>query len=155
MSQWFYNKDGQAHGPIEFEELAELVKSGELGPLDQVFQTGATEWLVVSQCPELEEYLKPDEPEGVSEDGGPKEWVVLKKTQSGGEKGYKQSGPFTKQKVLELIDAGEVQFADFAWRAGMESWVPLNQLDSFRDPLPSSPPVDPGPLPGKCRVFRR
>ncbi len=28
MSQWYYNKDGQAHGPLKIEDMESRIKSG-------------------------------------------------------------------------------------------------------------------------------
>ena len=144
MSQWYYSKDGQAHGPFEYEKLVGLLQAGEVGHLDQVFEVGSTEWKVVSNCPDLVQHLKKDEPEPPppNENSENTEWVVLRKAKGDDGMKYKQKGPYTKTQVINLLDSGEVIFTDYAWKSGMDSWVPIHKLEPFKTPLPSSVPVD-------------
>jgi hypothetical protein len=54
MSQWYYAKDGQQHGPVPAEELIALLKSGEVDPNnDLVWNPSMPDWRPASQVPEL------------------------------------------------------------------------------------------------------
>ncbi len=41
---WFYSRNGQQTGPVPFEELQRLAKSGELQPTDLIWQQGSPDW---------------------------------------------------------------------------------------------------------------
>jgi|GEM_PF-4973931 len=153
MSQWYYNKDGQAHGPLKIEDMESRIKNGEIGPLDLVFEVGTTEWKALSQVPTLEVFIVKEEPEpepppAAPEEGpqeGPPdvpEWVLLKKVKVDGKSQFKQMGPYTKAQILDFIDQGKVLFQDFIWKTGMESWQPVSEVETFQVPLPSSPPLE-------------
>ena len=51
--QWHYTKDGQQTGPVNADQLRQLVGSGQLGPDDYVWQEGTADWVKVSAVPEL------------------------------------------------------------------------------------------------------
>jgi hypothetical protein len=141
MSQWYLSKNGKAQGPLGEEKIISLIEEGEVGHLDLVFKAGDTEWLPISEVSEFNTYLKKNEPAAkLAVDEA--EWVLLKKTK--GEKGseYSQLGPFSKDQVLDLIERGEIRFKDFAWRQGLDAWVPIGEVSEFADPLPSTPKVD-------------
>lgn len=54
MSQWYYAKGGQQHGPVPAEELMALLRSGGLDPArDLVWNSAMTDWLPAYQVPEL------------------------------------------------------------------------------------------------------
>ncbi len=143
MSQWYLSKNGQALGPLEENKVIALIEEGDLSPVDLVYQTGASEWLPVSEVePFASCFHKKREEPPVPPSADDKEWVILKKVASEKGKEYKQLGPFSVEQVFQMIDRGETKFTDFAWKQGMETWVKINDLDAFASPLPSSPPVD-------------
>ena len=43
-AQWYIYKDGQKHGPFNFDQLAEAAHSGKLRPEDMVWGTGMDKW---------------------------------------------------------------------------------------------------------------
>lgn len=54
MTQWYYAKGGQQHGPVPVEELMALLRSGGFDAAkDLVWNPSMTDWLPASQVPEL------------------------------------------------------------------------------------------------------
>jgi len=54
MTQWYYAKSGQQHGPVSQEELVTLLRSGGLDPSkDLVWNQSMPDWRPASQVPEL------------------------------------------------------------------------------------------------------
>jgi hypothetical protein len=45
MSQWHYARGGQQNGPVTFEELRTMVRSGELEPADLVWNPSMKDWV--------------------------------------------------------------------------------------------------------------
>lgn len=141
MSQWYISKNGQALGPMTQEQVIALIESGDVKEMDLVYEAGATEWMPLAEVESFSKYFnKSQDPNPAGE--GAKDWVILKKVQSEKGQEYKQMGPFSVEQVLTMLDAGDIQFVDFAWKKGMESWVKVNDLKEFSQPLPSSPDVD-------------
>ena len=152
MSEWYYSKNGKAQGPVEENEIGTAIKTGTINELDLVFEVGGEEWKPVAQVDAFGQFFKIEEPEVVSTQSVAKgeessesdkpEWVVLRKVKN--EKGmqYKQLGPYNKDRVIELLDSGEILFSDYGWKTGLESWVPINKLEDFKAPLPSSIPIE-------------
>jgi hypothetical protein len=52
-----------------------------------------------------------------------------------------QAGPYTEDRLRELLTAGQIQGSDLAWRDGLAEWAPLASL------IPMPPPVTPVPPP--------
>lgn len=53
MSEWFYGKDGQQHGPMDEATMKARAASGEIGQTDLVWKEGMAEWLPLSKVAEL------------------------------------------------------------------------------------------------------
>lgn len=43
-NEWYYERNGQQHGPVIVEKLKELAASGQLQPADLVWREGMAEW---------------------------------------------------------------------------------------------------------------
>lgn len=48
MSQWYYARGGQQKGPVAFEELRTMARSGALDPADLVWNASMKDWLPAS-----------------------------------------------------------------------------------------------------------
>ncbi|MCB0378165.1 MAG: DUF4339 domain-containing protein [Bdellovibrionales bacterium] len=141
MGQWYLSKNGKAQGPLEEDQLIAMIQSGEVGHLDLVFQPGASEWIPASEIESFKPHFKKDEPSTPSSDQNA-DWVILKKIKKENKSEFQQLGPFSQDQVQNLLERGEVSFNDFAWKQGMDSWVAIAQIEEFRGPLPSTPPID-------------
>lgn len=54
MSEWYYARGGQQSGPVTFEQLVALARSGGLDPAkDLVWSASMKDWTPASQVPEL------------------------------------------------------------------------------------------------------
>lgn len=51
--QWFYARDGQAHGPISETALREMLSRGEVGAVDLVWRDGMANWEFAGRVPGL------------------------------------------------------------------------------------------------------
>lgn len=51
MMEWFYAKDGQQRGPVTFEKLVALARSGELTGRDVVWNASMQNWTPAGQVP--------------------------------------------------------------------------------------------------------
>src|SRR4051812_29012027 len=57
MSQnekWYYNINGQARGPVEKQQIIELISQGTLKLSDLVFREGSDKWIPLSECEGVE-----------------------------------------------------------------------------------------------------
>lgn len=61
MTQWYYARDGQQSGPVTFEQLGEIARSGVLDPMkDLVWTSTMKDWTPAGQVPGL--YVAPANP---------------------------------------------------------------------------------------------
>ena len=44
MSEWYYARNGQQHGPVAFDQLLESARSGGLGRTDLVWSSSMKDW---------------------------------------------------------------------------------------------------------------
>lgn len=51
--QWFYARGGQQAGPVSFEQLSQLARTGGLTANDLVWQEGTPDWQPAGQVPGL------------------------------------------------------------------------------------------------------
>ncbi len=49
MGDWFYRRQGEQFGPVSWDELRQLVRSGRLDPSEPVSQDGMTGWRVAGE----------------------------------------------------------------------------------------------------------
>ncbi len=53
MTEWYYARGGQQSGPVTFEQLGELARSGGLHPKDLVWTSTMKDWTPAGQVPGL------------------------------------------------------------------------------------------------------
>ncbi len=137
-SQWYYENQGRAEGPVSTIELVHKIQEGQLSLLDLIFKEGEGQWMPAEHFPEIKNLIKMT-PTQFKADS---DWIVLRTVEVNGRDQFEQIGPFSIEQVLQLIDKGRIKFTDFVWRNGYENWVPLGQVDQFENPLESSVQVD-------------
>ncbi len=137
-SNWYFEVHGKAEGPITTSELIKKIQAGELKLLDLVFREGDAHWMPVENFPELKEVVE-ETAAGFKLDA---DWIILRRYERDGKMAQEQIGPFSSEQVLKLLDRGTIQFTDFVWRTGYESWAPLGRVDEFEAPLKSSVVID-------------
>jgi len=52
-AEWYYTEDGQQQGPVELDQLLELVKSGKVKPDDSAWKDGMSDWALIPAIPDL------------------------------------------------------------------------------------------------------
>lgn len=137
-SQWYYENQGKAEGPISTLELVHKIREGELSLLDLIFKEGEGQWMPAEHFPEIKNLIKTTATQFKADS----DWIVLRTVEVDGRDHFEQIGPFTIEQVLQLLDKGRIKFTDFVWRNGYENWVPLGHVDQFENPLESSVQVD-------------
>jgi uncharacterized RDD family membrane protein YckC len=66
QSSWYYAVNGQQTGPISFESLAALIRSGQVGPNDLVWTDGMTQWLAAGSVDQLKGLFPAAAPAGMA-----------------------------------------------------------------------------------------
>lgn len=56
---WYYARGARRCGPVTYEQLREKVSTGELSPIDMVFNEGASQWVSAQDVPGLGLALPP------------------------------------------------------------------------------------------------
>ncbi|CAN5518668.1 hypothetical protein BH10BDE1_BH10BDE1_14300 [soil metagenome] len=180
MTAWYVSRSGDASGPFATDMVLSMLREGNLQPLDLVFREGETEWKPAASFRELKNSTRPDSsfenrhesppdvpfsdgsaavPHGSnlnamdpnktgSRDGRSLSWIVLRPHSST----YLQEGPFETQTIIDGLQEGRFQFAQYAWHVGMNQWMRIGDLREFdrrsrsRDSKPHVPPPLPDPI---------
>lgn len=67
MSEWYYAKDGKQNGPVGFDQLVALARSGGLDPVkDLVWNSTMKDWIPAGQVPDI--FASPSTPLGPATD---------------------------------------------------------------------------------------
>ncbi|MDG2122058.1 MAG: RDD family protein, partial [Verrucomicrobiales bacterium] len=66
-------------------------------------------------------------------------------------KGGEKLGPFQVFELKNRVDAGDFSGDDLAWTKGMESWVPLREIEAL-EWMVAEPEEEPPPLPEQEEV---
>jgi hypothetical protein len=66
--QWFFELFGEEVGPVNFQELVAMIRSGKLTGADRVRQEGAADWVRVEEVTELIEAVAKPSAEAASSD---------------------------------------------------------------------------------------
>ncbi|MCB0410617.1 MAG: DUF4339 domain-containing protein, partial [Flavobacteriales bacterium] len=146
------SKNGEQIGPFSLEKITEMLKQGELAPLDYIFDEGLNDWVLLMENKELSDSIKSAKPKStpklvnnpiedqksesnplnskpaVTSKDAPNhlasEWYILK--------GENKFGPFAYTDVIKMLQQKVVFEFDFAWQPGLSTWVRIADLDSFK-----------------------
>lgn len=138
QTNWYYSKNGKAHGPKKEEDIQSALKTGEISVNDLIFKEGEKEWRKISEFPHFAKILLEltAVPEIVTERP---QWILLKRnledTQPGHSR-FDQLGPFQKDEILQKIRSGEAHWTDYIWKQGYNSWQKLTDIKEFNPETP-------------------
>ncbi|MFC1805884.1 DUF4339 domain-containing protein [Planctomycetota bacterium] len=62
--------------------------------------------------------------------------------------GGEQRGPLPEDEIKAMILRRELTARNYVWKEGMDSWLPVAEVDDFADTLAEAPPPPSKPLPG-------
>ena len=149
MQEKFYvSHSSEQMGPYSIDEIVQFVAQGTLSPLDYIYDEEKNDWLLFLEHPRLSEKIKSLKPRAApkvqksdaqtpAQESAP---VHSKKTQSREDKpqaewfvlkGDNKFGPFTFIDVVKMLQQGAVFEFDFAWHAGLETWMRIAELSEF------------------------
>lgn len=134
-SDWHYVSNGAPAGPVTFEKIIELLSGGELNGETKVWSDHMNDWKKVDDVPELQVQkakkgpppLTPDKP--LSDDVPPtpdagaessNQWHYI----SGGS----SSEPASKEKILDLITAGDLTTSSKVWSNHLTEWTKISDI---------------------------
>lgn len=134
QKQIFYAVNGQRQGPINEDELAQRIASGEVGGQTMIWQKGMDNWAPISDVADyanlIVEPVLPPPPQQMF-------FLVLQ---------GQQQGPFDPQQIKAMADAGQVAPDTLVWTEGMNGWEPLKSQPVLANLIPANttPPALPG-----------
>lgn len=145
-TQFYVSHDGQQMGPWTLAEIVEKVKSNQLSLTDYIYDDGRGDWVMLMEHAPLAQKLKDHKPKAPPQAAPPREakeepvpmpaaakgapdhmvaeWFILK--------GENKFGPFAYPDVIKMLQEKVVFEFDFAWHAGMSTWVRIAELDAFK-----------------------
>lgn len=50
-----------------------------------------------------------------------------------------QAGPYAEEEIIQMAASGQVSATDFAWREGMEQWLPIEAVMTLTPQVPVAP----------------
>ena len=147
---WYYVIEGERNGPVEVEEVHELISKGELMMEDYVWTKGFDNWKKLQDVPELtantiepshDDIPAPIEIAGPSfEDIDPETKIFFIKigADRGGEE--KEYGPFSLNLLKRLYAEKRINAKTFGLTANMLGWEPLAHFKGFDQVFNEVPP---------------
>lgn len=121
---WYYIENNKTQGPVFKEQIVRKIQSGELGPFDLIYKKGEEKWQELAQVKEFH-CVFTSLPIQLQ-----KEWIVLSENLS--QKGqFNMKGPFSTIEVQNKIQAGQMSYLDYVWKAGMTRWYQVSHLKEF------------------------
>ena len=128
--KYFININGNNLGPLKFEEISERLGNGLLTPDDYIFLVGETDWKFIRDLEEFKGYTTP-----LTEPQTNKQWFVRKDKNN--------FGPLSVMDVNQMLESGQIDINDYAWKKGLKTWIPIKESSEFSmvsepsAPLPS------------------
>ena len=116
--KYFININGNNLGPLKFNEISERLVNRLLTCDDYIFIVGDTDWKLIKDIDEFKEYIKP-----LTEPESNKIWFVRKNK--------KNSGPFSIMEITKMLEEGEIDLNDYAWKKGVKNWLTLKETGEF------------------------
>lgn len=133
QKQIFFAVNGQRQGPVNEDELARKITSGELDGQTMIWQKGMDNWASIA---DVEEYAKLIARPVLPPPPQQQFFLVLQ---------GQQQGPFDPQQIKAMADAGQVAPETLVWTEGMNDWQPLRSQPVLAGLIPANrtPPALP------------
>lgn len=113
QKQIFFAVNGQRQGPVNEDELARRINSGELDGQTMIWQKGMDSWAPIS---DVKDYADLVAKQAVPPPPQQQFFVILQ---------GQQQGPFGPQQIKSMADNNQVSPETLVWTEGMASWQPL------------------------------
>lgn len=127
MSQrYFYLAQGKTVGPVQSQDIHQLIVKQRIGPLDQICVENTQEWGFVIESPQFKSYFEDTD---AGENLLKKDYVILVKSADG--KRWIQKGPYSVEHIRKWLQQGWLNYTDFGWTNGMKKWQKLGELEDF------------------------
>ena len=144
--KWYYVQEGERQGPIAFEEVLNLYRTGAITQEDYVWAKGFEDWKKIKDVPKFE--LSPVSPssQAITEEfnlgalGVDLRCIFIKtgKDRGGNEVEY---GPFSINILRKLFNENRINGNTYAFVKGMGQWRFLGDLPGFEGVFEQMPPV--------------
>jgi hypothetical protein len=108
-------------GPLSHDDIISKLKKSELYGDDYIFAVGSPSWVQINTIMEFAAFSNT----GVTADG-----VPVKKDQAAWyvHKDKENLGPFLAEKVITMIEKGEIDINDYAYRKGISGWTQIKEI---------------------------
>lgn len=154
-SKSFYvSHEGHQQGPLSLDEIVAKVKTGELSPLDYLYDESKSDWVAFIEFGPLAQKIQEHKPKAPPKPAPDKELkaeekkieeTVKKMEETGQEvnehmvtewyvlKGENKFGPFAYTDLIKMLQQKVVFEFDFVWYPGLSSWKRIAELEAFTD----------------------
>lgn len=116
--KYFININGNNVGPLKMDEISERLANNLLTPDDYIFIIGDSDWKFIRDLNEFKNFVKP-----LVENGADKIWFVRKEKNN--------LGPFSVLEIIKMLESGQIDINDYAWKKGTKDWVTLKDSGEF------------------------
>ncbi len=116
--KYFININGNNVGPLKMDDISERLVNGLLTPDDYIFTIGHNDWQFIKELEEFKSFVKP-----IVEKESDKVWFVRKNKNN--------IGPFSTTDITKLLESGQIDINDYAWKKGTKNWVTLKDSNEF------------------------
>jgi hypothetical protein len=117
--KYFININGNNVGPLKMDEISERLANNLLTPDDYIFIIGDSDWKFIRDLNEFKNFVKP-----IEEKGSDKIWFVRKEKNN--------LGPFSILEITKMLESGQIDINDYAWKKGTKNWVTLKESGEFQ-----------------------
>lgn len=120
---WYVQEGGDGVGPHPLTELRRMARDGTLGPDQNVYHTVLGAWQPASSVDALSSEFEAPAPEPGQTKTQESQWYV----RAGGEK----YGPYTSDRIRQMIDKNQLRPRSRIWSAELDEWVELRKVKPF------------------------
>lgn len=130
---WYVHRNGKSLGPYSLGDLKEQVSQGILLGHDLVFREGESEWRRAFDWTELAREIYSEERTSFTrlfqlpkfDSNETQGWIALVRYEENKVMRFEQEGPYTTEKIRELLGSKKIKPSDHIWKKGYAAWVPI------------------------------